>query len=248
MKNALLFGGAQNKPISMNLAIQSITVTATGYICYHFFIRSASLRSSFEKRWGVERTKIYWIYFWRYLGVFLYGVIPVALIIFQGLDFTRFGVSFKNGVLTFWWTAGLSLVVLVMNFFATRSPDNLTQYPQIRVEKWSRALLAGSASTWMAYLLAYEFLFRGFLLFSCLEGMDVWTAITINTALYALVHISKGIKEAIGAIPLGVLLCWLTLQTGTIWIAFLVHVVMALSNEWWSLHYALRKNKKQLIS
>lgn len=225
----------------MNLAIQSITVLAAGYICYHFLIRSASLRSSFEKKWGVERIKIYWIYFWRYLGVFLYGVIPVALIIFQGLDFHRFGLSQKAGMPTLWWTAGLSIVVLVMNFFATRSPDNLTQYPQIRVEKWSRALVVGSAFTWTAYLLAYEFLFRGFLLFSCVEEMGIWTAIAVNTALYALVHVPKGIKEAIGAVPLGVLLCWLTLQTGTIWIAFLVHVVMALSNEWFSIYYTGRR-------
>jgi membrane protease YdiL (CAAX protease family) len=227
--------------LTMNLAIQSITVLAAGYICYHFLIRSESLKSSFETRWGMERTKIYWIYFWRYLGVFLYGVVPVVLIIGQGLDFQRFGLSFKNGMPTLWWTAGLSLVVLVMNYFATRSPDNLAQYPQIRAGKWSRSLVAGSALTWTAYLLAYEFLFRGFLLFSCVEEMGIWTAITVNTALYALVHVPKGIKEAIGAIPLGVLLCWLSLQTGTIWIAFLVHVVMALSNEWFSIYYTGRR-------
>lgn len=226
---------------SMNLAIQSIIVLTAGYICYHFLIRSESLKSSFEKKWGVERTKIYWIYFWRYLGVFLYGVIPVMLIISQGLGFQRFGVSFKNAMPTIWWTAVLSLVVLVMNFFATRSADNLAQYPQIRVTNWSRSLIVGSALSWTAYLVAYEFLFRGFLLFSCVEEMGIWMAITVNTALYALVHVPKGIKEAIGAVPLGVLLCWLTLQTGTIWIALFVHVVMALSNEWFSIYYTGKK-------
>ncbi|MFN8134788.1 MAG: CPBP family intramembrane glutamic endopeptidase [Bacteroidales bacterium] len=62
--------------------------------------------------------------------------------------------------------------------------------------------------------------------------MDLWPAIALNTAIYMLVHIPKGIKETLGAIPLGVLLCYLTVQTGSIWIAVMVHIVMALSNEW----------------
>ena len=225
----------------MNLAIQSITVLTAGYICYHFLIRSESFKSFFEKKWSPERSEIYWIYFWRYLGVFLFGVVPAALIISQGLDFQRFGVALKNAQSTLFWTAGLSVVVVVMNFFATRSRDNLAQYPQIRSTTWSRSLVVGSALTWTAYLMAYEFLFRGFLLFSCLEEMGLWMAITVNTALYALVHVPKGIKEAIGAIPLGVLLCWLTIQTCTIWIALFVHVVMALTNEWFSIYYTSKK-------
>ena len=36
--------------------------------------------------------------------------------------------------------------------------------------------------------------------------------------------------ETIGAIPLGIVLCLLTATSGTIWIAFIVHVAMAWTN------------------
>ena len=42
--------------------------------------------------------------------------------------------------------------------------------------------------------------------------------------------IPKGFDETIGAVPLGFLLCLLTLMAGNIWIAFLVHVAMAWTN------------------
>ncbi|MBK8558078.1 MAG: CPBP family intramembrane metalloprotease [Lewinellaceae bacterium] len=67
--------------------------------------------------------------------------------------------------------------------------------------------------------------------------MGVWPAIAINTSLYAITHVPKGETEGIGAIPLGVLFCLITLESGTIWVAVLVHWVMSLSNEWLSLKH-----------
>ncbi|MBW6536391.1 MAG: CPBP family intramembrane metalloprotease [Mariniphaga sp.] len=83
---------------------------------------------------------------------------------------------------------------------------------------------------WFLYLLGYEFLFRGILLFSLVEPLGVWPAIAVNIALYSATHIPKGLAEAIGAIPLGLIFCLLTLASGTIWIAFIVHVAMAWTN------------------
>ena len=83
---------------------------------------------------------------------------------------------------------------------------------------------------WAIYLFGYEFLFRGILLFPLAETVGVWPAIAVNIALYSATHIPKGLDETLGAIPLGLVLCWLTLASGTIWIAFLVHVAMAWTN------------------
>jgi membrane protease YdiL (CAAX protease family) len=108
-------------------------------------------------------------------------------------------------------------------------------YPQIRKNEWNLKLILISAFSWILYLIAYEFLFRGYLLFVFLKYLNVWAAISLNVAIYALVHVPKGHKEAIGAIPLGLVLGIITLKTGSIWFAFGLHVVLALSNEWLSL-------------
>lgn len=96
-------------------------------------------------------------------------------------------------------------------------------------------MVAHNAFTWIAYLFGYELMFRGLLLFTTVEFMGAWPAIILNTALYALVHIPKNLEETIGAVPLGLLLCLITLSTGTFWVAFGVHVCLALSNFFFSL-------------
>jgi membrane protease YdiL (CAAX protease family) len=88
------------------------------------------------------------------------------------------------------------------------------------------------------YLLGYEAFFRGFLLFGMLEHqVPVWIAIAINTVFYSLAHIPKGKGEAFGAIPLGFLLCLAAISTGSFWVPFAVHVVMAWSNELFTLQH-----------
>jgi len=81
-------------------------------------------------------------------------------------------------------------------------------------------------------------LFRGVLLVPLVEPLGVWAAIAINIALYSATHIPKGLDETIGAIPLGFTLCLLTLASGTIWIAFFVHLAMAWTNSLTALKYS----------
>ena len=90
---------------------------------------------------------------------------------------------------------------------------------------------------WSAYLLGYEFLFRGILLFPLVDALGVWPAIAINTAMYSATHIPKGMDEAIGAAPLGIVLCLITLMTGTLWVAIIVHILMALANSFSSVYH-----------
>ena len=74
-------------------------------------------------------------------------------------------------------------------------------------------------------------------MFPLIEPLGVWPAIAVNIALYSATHIPKGLDETIGAIPLGLVLCLLTLSSGTIWIAFFVHVAMAWTNTFTALRF-----------
>ena len=103
-------------------------------------------------------------------------------------------------------------------------------YPQIRVKEWDAKLIVSYSLAWCAYLFGYELLFRGFLLFPLVDSIGVWPAIAVNIALYSVSHIPKGIDETIGALPFGIILCIVTLQTETIWASFFIHVLLVLSN------------------
>ena len=219
--------------------VSAISVTSFGVIFCHYFAESSFVKKLLNSGHGEAK----YILFQRFLGVLVYGVIPVLIIMFSGTkSFDDFGVA-APVMETVFWTVIISILLITVNYFNSRAPENLELYPQIRENIWSLQLIILSATGWIAYLLSYEFLFRGFLLFSSISLLGLWPAIILNTAIYSLVHFPKGVKETIGAIPLGILLCYLTVRTGSIWIAVLTHIIMALSNEWLS----LRANPQMFI-
>lgn len=173
--------------------------------------------------------------FQRFLGVFIFGIIPlVAILAYGEKKVADFGIVAPVPE-TYTWIIILSAVIIFINYLNATTAANLEMYPQIRSSEWSLGLLTLSSLSWIFYLVSYEFLYRGFLFFATLSLVGLWPAIVLNTAIYALIHIPKGFKETVGAIPLGVLLCYLTFRTDSIWVAVFTHVVMAISNEWFSL-------------
>ena len=207
-----------------------------GFLVYYFFSNSALLQNTVLRKINSNKKPIYRVVFQRLTGFVFLGVIPfsIGLLAFPR-NITDFGLSFTNSLSSLFWILIISAFIVPMNLLNARKENNLRMYPQIRYKKWNFGLIFLSAVTWMFFLLAYEFLFRGFLLFSCEKAFGAWPAIAVNVAVYSFVHLPKGRKETIGAIPLGFILCFLTLNTGNIWAAYWIHVVLALSNEWISL-------------
>ena len=173
----------------------------------------------------------------RLTGVLFFGILPVLIFrLVSGYDHLSdiTGPAAGSGFL---WLLPVLFVTLVINYLFASGAENLKMYPQIRMKEWTRGLVLLSALSWIAYLFAYELLFRGLLFFPLLAQLGLWPAIFINTLIYSLVHIPKGRKESIGAIPVGIILCLLAYKTGSFWIAFYIHIMMALSNEWFSIKY-----------
>ena len=218
------------------VALALFNVTG-GFITYFFLSSSDKLHKWVARRYSENGSLVQKILIQRLLGVSFLGIIPFFLsMMFTSKGLAGYGVSCMNFDLTLYWTVGLSCLVVFTSYLNVRKPSNLAMYPQIRVQEWSASLLFQSGITWALYLLAYEFLFRGILFFTFLDLYGLVPAIAINVSIYALAHIPKGIKEAVGAIPFGIIICLLTYKTGTIWVAFFVHVVMALGNEWLSIY------------
>ncbi|WMI68426.1 CPBP family intramembrane glutamic endopeptidase [Mangrovimonas sp. YM274] len=82
-----------------------------------------------------------------------------------------------------------------------------------------------------AFLLAYEFFFRGILFYESLETYNLTLSIIINTSLYVLIHAFDSQKEIFGAIPFGIVLCLFTYYTNSIWPAFIIHLALCLTYE-----------------
>lgn len=215
----------------------SLLVFAMGYSSYYFMSHSKNNHKRLGRQFGEDKISLIWVVFQRSVGVACLGFFPGILVLF--LSFWRFsdlGLDWNlSGIIVF-WTSGLGICVLVISYFFSQKPENFQMYPQIRDNPWTIKTVVINTGSWLAYLIAYEFLFRGLILFTLYSALGLWPAIVITTSLYVLVHIPKGLKESIGAIPFGLALGLITLEAGSIWPAFFIHAILALSTD----HFALR--------
>ena len=218
------------------ILIASIALVTFGYLSYWYISYSPRILERIRDNSEKTPFSLKKILFQRLTGILFLGIIPGFIVLkFLPFNLNSLGVSFNVDIKTFIWIISLSSIVISLSYFSRNNPENLKIYPQIRIPDWNFELIILNAVSWAGFLLAYEFLFRGILLFTLLNTLGVWAAIAINASLYALVHFPKGPRETFGAIPLGIVLCITTLSTGTIWTAFLVHLVMALSNDYFSI-------------
>jgi len=212
-----------------------------GFIIFWFNRKSGNLKQKCLNRLGPDKGPARFINSTRYLGGFTLGILPLVayLIAFPETCLSDVGFTVYTETLTqtILWIAGLSLVVIFVAYFNARTPGNLIHYPEIRAREWSRRMITSNLVSWAFYLLGYELFFRGVLLFPLVQEIGLWPAIAVNIGMYSATHISKGLRETIGAIPFSVVLCLVSISTGTIWIAFFVHLVMAWTHSLTALKY-----------
>lgn len=222
-----------------------ITLTTIAYCSYYFIAFSEKAFLWIAKRLKFKNNPVAKFCFQKLSGFIFLGLLPALfIIIFLNKSPFQYGFMGKIGIETVYWILVTSLIIIPINFFIAGKPENLKQYPQIRINNWSKSTFLVDGAGWFMYLLAYEYLFRGVLLVGVYPTLGMMNAIVIGTSIYALAHIHKGSKETFGSIPVGLLVCFITFETGSIWASFFIHLVMALSNEF----FAFYRNPKMLYN
>lgn len=221
-------------------AVYPVLLALAGFILYWFIALSQGVRQYFYNRFPFDEATSFHIFFTKLTGFVSMGVLPalVCFIISPANTPAAYGLSFANGTawFSFKWIIGLGTLLMILAFFSAGKPENLKNYPQVRAGIWTTRTIFLYILGWTLYLTGYEFLFRGVLLFPLVKAIGIGPAIAVNIAMYSATHIPKGLKETIGAIPLGLVLCMLTLASGTLWIAIFTHLVMALTNSFRALY------------
>lgn len=211
------------------------------FLIYWFSYKSEKLQFYFIKKYGDERGPVNFILFTRYLGGICMGVLPAISYYFfiPEVRLIDLGLVFNMDMTYSFFISAFLIIMVVfpLVYFNAKKPENLLVYPQIRTSIWNQKLIFNNFFSWAGYLLGYEILFRGILLFPLNQVLGLWPAIAVNIAMYSATHIPKGYKETIGAIPFSIVLCLLCLYTGSFWIAFIAHLTMAWTNTWFSLRY-----------
>lgn len=218
-----------------------VVLSLVFFVIYWFTAQSEKIKAGFYARHVFDKASVRHIFFTKFFGFISMGVAPLLICMIFLTDKTTadYGLTIipETTFFSIIWTIGLCVLVIPLAYKSATNPKNFVNYPQIRAKLWTKKTFYINALGWALYLFGYEMLFRGTLLFPLVDSIGVWPAIAVNIALYSATHIPKGLDETIGAIPLGLVLCLLTISSGTIWIAFFVHVALAWTNSFTSLKF-----------
>ena len=210
-------------------AVFAIATTVVMSMAFFFLVEILS-----QSKNGSAESKQVRNFVWKKAaGFLLLGIIPAVNAWFLFRE-GPVQLGLVAGTSRIWlWFIPAALFFITLNAFNSRKEDLRRLYPEMRLMRWDARMLGLSAAGWFLYLFAYEYLFRGILLFGCYEAFGLWPAVTINLALYSALHLPKGLKESAAAIPFGALICWFTLDSGSILPAVFLHFLQAFSCEVW---------------
>jgi membrane protease YdiL (CAAX protease family) len=119
---------------------------------------------------------------------------------------------------------GIPFIVAPLILLASRSPDLQTEYPLAKILHERHDLVVYYELAYVIfYYIAWEFFFRGFLLFGLKDRYGEMGAILIQTISSCLIHLGKPESEIIGSIAAGIIFGVIALRTRSFWYVFLIH-------------------------
>jgi membrane protease YdiL (CAAX protease family) len=175
---------------------------------------------------------------YKLTGILFTGLIPLVIfVLIIDVSPSRIGLVIGR-TFKFWYLlVALITITALVSFQLSKGGKVQEKSPELKIRDWFPRHIVLSVSAWLFYILGYEFLFRGVLWFLCSEAFGFWPALIINILLYSLVHLPQGRFIAIGAIPLGIILCILSHLTGSFLPAFIVHSCVAVFTDLFSLFH-----------
>ena len=173
---------------------------------------------------------IYRHYYWFLSSLITLLLLPMLVVKFGAKGRLRdYGCRLSNGKLGWGFALGgwllmIPVLLLVVHLF----PAFQAKYPlnKLAAASWKTLLLYELA--YGAYLFAWEFFFRGFMLFG-LEKRFGNYSILIQTIPFAVMHYSKPFPEAIGSIVAGLLLGAVAFETRSFIYGAAIHWLVAAS-------------------
>lgn len=175
---------------------------------------------------NAENAELYGHY-WQFLCLFvLAGLVP-SLYLRGGMKvpLAQFGLGLGD------WKAGLQLVLVLLPmvvvpliWVAAGRSDIQGEYPMLRSLYHKPQLFWRYEIAYvLLYYVAWEFFFRGFLLFGLARDIGATNAILIQTISSCLIHLNKPESETLASIATGIILGIIALRTRSIWYAFVLH-------------------------
>lgn len=131
---------------------------------------------------------------------------------------------------------GLWAAFVPFVWLASHGASFQATYPKVPAVEASAGLFVVYELVYLTKWTAWEFFFRGFMLFGFERDFGV-RAVLISTIPFAVMHMNKPIPEMVGSIFAGFLLCWIARKNGSIWPGVLLHSGVAATMDFFASHF-----------
>jgi len=177
-------------------------------------------------------------------------VLPMALVLVDGPKFGMY--PWTLGLQIGDWRIGLTMfaitspILVVAVILGARDPEVLRQYPFSKEALRGRFRFAVYEGAYVfLYYLAWEFAFRGVVLFGLLAFLPVnipgvAVAVMAQTFLSTIYHVGHPNSEVVGAFLLGLVSGAAAVATGSIFYGLLFHAVIGVSSDCIAYHRRAR--------
>jgi len=169
-----------------------------------------------------------------FLQRFLAGLILIVPYIFVPSQAHYLRISFDKLNVTLFASAVMAMIAIISTGLVVRNSEHFKLYPQLKPQQWTTKLVTLNALSWSGYLIGYEILLRGYLLFSCMLEFSFPISMLVNLVIYGIANLHRSEREFLLSIPFGAILCYSVYVTGNVWPAVFGHIVVALSNDYFS--------------
>ncbi len=178
--------------------------------------------------------------YWQFMVFFVLMFILPALYVKVGMKKSLYDFGWGLGDVKYGvkWLITIPLLVVPLIYIASKMPGIRLEYPLAKSLLINqKPLLVYETAYVLLYYVAWEFFFRGFLLFGLKERFGAVNAILIQTISSCLVHIDKPEGEIIGSIFIGILFGMIALRSKSIWYVFLIHVSIGVLTDLFIIYY-----------
>lgn len=178
-------------------------------------------------------------FWWFGCSVLLFLVMPLVVsVAFKGSFHRRYGLGLGDARAALPLCLLFLAVMLPTTFVASKldafkglyplaGQAAFTLHPAEGPERISVPLFLLYEAGYLAYFVAWEFFFRGWMLNALLPRFGRAGALLIPMVPFALMHLGKAELEALGSIVAGLALGVLALRTRSFWYGFVLHGVIA---------------------
>jgi membrane protease YdiL (CAAX protease family) len=124
------------------------------------------------------------------------------------------------------------LLLVPIIFMASKVPEVRAEYPLARILFDRHDLILWYELAYVLfYYVAWEFFFRGFLLFGLKDRFGAMNAVLIQTISSCLIHLGKPESEIFGSIFIGLLFGAIALKTRSVWYVIFLHAAVGVTTD-----------------